>query len=237
MTVNAKAVLVVAAHPDDEVLGCGGTLARHAAAGDTVHVLIVAEGATSRDDSRQANARAGEMDELRRAAASCAAIIGTQSPVFGGLPDNRLDGIDLLDIVKIVERTVDATSPSVVYTHHGGDLNIDHRRVHEAVVTACRPLPGSAVRSIYAFETPSSTEWAGDALPAFRPARFVDISETLNIKSKALAAYDMEMRPSPHARSMEAVEALARWRGASCGVAAAEAFMVVRDLCPAGDMI
>jgi LmbE family N-acetylglucosaminyl deacetylase len=223
-------VLVVAAHPDDEVLGCGGTLARHAAAGDTVDILILAEGATSRDAARNAAARDGEMSALRDAAKACAAIIGTGAPAFGGLPDNRLDGVDLLDIVKLVEDAVARVSPNVVYTHHAGDLNVDHQRVNAAVMTACRPLPGSALRAVYAYETPSSTEWAGDGLPAFRPTRFVDIAATLDLKMKALDAYAAEMRPFPHPRSAEAVMALARWRGATAGLAAAEAFAVLREV-------
>jgi LmbE family N-acetylglucosaminyl deacetylase len=146
------------------------------------------------------------------------------------MADNRLDSVDLLDIVKLVEDHVSACRPDIVYTHHGGDLNIDHRRVHEAVLTACRPLPGMGSRAVYAFETPSSTEWADETLPVFRPTRFVDISDTLDTKLAALDAYESEMRAFPHPRSIESVTALARWRGACAGVAAAEAFVVVHEV-------
>lgn len=227
----SERVLVIAAHPDDELLGCGGVVAKHAAAGDTVHTLIVAEGATSRSPRRDARDHSPELARLRDAAARAAAVVGAEPPTFGLLPDNRLDSIDLLDVVKVVEDMVERVRPAIVYTHHGADLNVDHRVVHAAVLTACRPLPGSGVRAIYAFETVSSTEWASAALgEAFRPTRYVDVSPYLERKLKALACYDMEMRTPPHARSLENVAALARMRGMSVGVAAAEAFVVLREV-------
>ena len=222
-------VLVAAAHPDDEILGCGGVLASHAAGGDTVHVLIVAEGATSRDSRRDTEGREPELTSLRAAASRAASAIGAEQPRLLGLPDNRLDALPLLDVIKPIENIVETVAPEIVYTHHAGDLNVDHRIVHQAVVTACRPLPGSPVKAIYAFETVSSTEWqlGGDA---FRPQRWVDIEPFLQSKRRALEAYAAEMRPFPHARSFEAVEALARVRGAAAGLKAAECFMVVREL-------
>ena len=224
-----RSVLVVAAHPDDEVLGCGGVLASHAAKGDSIHVLICAEGATSRDSLRDPKARKPQLAALKAAASRAASILGTETPSMLGLPDNRLDSLPLLDIIKSVEAVVEAVAPEIVYTHHAGDLNVDHRIVHQAVVTACRPLPGSPVRAIYAFETLSSTEWqtSGDR---FQPQRWVDIKSFLPCKRRALEAYAAEMRPFPHARSFDAVEALARLRGASVGLEAAECFMVVREV-------
>ncbi len=222
-----KTVLVVAAHPDDEVLGCGGVIARHADAGDRVYPFILAEGATSRGGATGGD----ETELLQEAARNAARVLGAEPPRFGGLPDNRLDSVPLLDVIKRIEAVVEELEPSIVYTHHGGDLNIDHRIAHQAAVTACRPLPGAAVRTIYAFETVSSTEWASDAIAgAFRPTRFVDISAQLDRKMEALGCYAVEMRPFPHARSKEAVAALARVRGASAGVTAAEAFAVVREV-------
>ncbi|MGE0734850.1 MAG: PIG-L deacetylase family protein [Alphaproteobacteria bacterium] len=220
-------ILVIAAHPDDEVLGLGGTVARHAAAGDRIDVLIMAEGATSR------GSRGGAVAALQRAARAAAKALGTRPPRFAGLPDNRMDRLELLDIVKRVEAVVAAVKPSIVYTHAAHDLNLDHRIVHQATVTACRPLAGTTVRAIYAFETPSSTEWAPPAaFPAFAPNRFVDIAATLDTKLAALRCYRGEMRAFPHPRSPEAIEALARWRGASSGFAAAEAFEIVRERVP-----
>ena len=224
-----RSILVVAAHPDDEILGCGGVLASHAAKGDTVHILIVAEGATSRDSRRDPDAREPELAGLKAAASCAASAIGAESPRLLGLPDNRLDSLPLLDVIKPVEAVVEAVAPEIVYTHHAGDLNVDHRIVHQAVVTACRPLPGSPVRAIYAFETVSSTEWQTSG-GTFQPQRWVDIEPFLRCKQRALEAYAAEMRPFPHARSFEAVEALARVRGASAGLEAAECFMVVREL-------
>jgi LmbE family N-acetylglucosaminyl deacetylase len=221
----AQSVLIVAAHPDDEVIGIGGTAARHAAAGDAVHIVILGEGLASRNGSKT------EKGALREAGRRAAAAIGAEPPIFAGLPDNRLDSLDLLDIVRHIEEAVEAVKPATVYTHHGNDLNVDHSLVHRATLTACRPLPQSSVRSIYTFETASSTEWGSPDLgAAFVPARFVDISATLATKRKALEAYAAEMRPFPHPRSIEAIEALARWRGASVGLDAAEAFGVVREV-------
>lgn len=226
-----RRILIVAAHPDDEVLGCGGVAARHAKRGDTVDVLIVAEGATARGSQRDTSAHADELAALKEAARGAAKILGTRPPRFGGLPDNRLDEVPLLDVVKLIESAGAEVRPETVYTHHAGDLNVDHQVIARAVVTAFRPLPGASVRSVYAFETVSSTEWAFQAVePAFCPSRFEDISDVMGLKRAALECYAREMRPFPHPRSIEAIEALARFRGASVGVAAAEAFCVIREV-------
>ena len=219
-------VLVVAAHPDDEILGCGGTVARHAAEGDDVHILIVAEGATSRPKGSK-----DDVEQLTEAANRAAEAIGAKAPRLLGLPDNRLDTVALLDIIQPIEDIIREVTPQTVYTHHGSDLNLDHRTVHQAVVTACRPLPGSSVRRLYGFETLSSTEWSTASMgPAFNPAHFVGISDFLAAKNAALECYEMEMRPFPHPRSVEAVTALARVRGSQAGLATAEAFEVILDI-------
>jgi N-acetylglucosamine malate deacetylase 1 len=221
-------VLVVAAHPDDDVLGCGGTMAKLSAAGHAVHVLTMADGVSAR--AVAPGAAAPELLAVRNAAASKAAsILGCASMETRPLPDNRLDGVDLLDVVKLIEEHIDRLKPHVVFTHHTGDLNVDHQIVHEAVLVACRPVPGQSVKNLYFFEVPSATEWRVSGAP-FQPNHFVDISATLAQKRDALAAYDDEMRPFPHARSIRAVEALAVWRGATVGVNAAEAFMVGRQI-------
>lgn len=226
----SETVLIVAAHPDDEVLGVGGTVARHVDAGDAVHVLILAEGATSRASHRRQEEHVLALDALREAAGAAAAILGTAPPIFAALPDNRLDSLDLLDVVKEVEAVVAELQPSVVYTHHGGDLNIDHVVTHRAVLTACRPVPGLSVDALYTFETLSSSEWgSSDQEAPFHPRHFVDIETVLERKMAALRCYEAEMRPFPHARSHQAVEALARLRGAQTGLAAAEAFGLVRS--------
>ena len=226
--MTATNILVVAAHPDDEVLGCGGTIAGHADAGDVVRVLFLADGVGARGEAR-ADAQAGR----EKGAHSAAAILGVKRVDFLGLPDNRLDRLDLLDIVQPVERVVHEFRPSVVYTHHGGDLNVDHRIAHQAVLTACRPQPKGSVLRILCFETVSSTEWGGPAIgPPFHPNWFVNIEDQLARKMAALREYGEEMRPFPHARSIEAVEALARLRGSSCGLPAAESFILHREIKP-----
>ncbi len=225
--MKSRSIAIVAAHPDDEVLGCGGTLAAHAAAGEQVHVLILAEGIASRAGKHVA----AEQARLYKAAAIACRRLGCKPPELAGFPDNRMDSLDLLDVVKRVEAFIASVEPQVIYTHHAGDLNIDHRIAHQAVVTAARPLPGSAAPTLLFFETPSSTEWQTPASSAvFAPNWFVDITRTLPKKMKALGAYGAEMRDYPHPRSMQAVESLARWRGACIGVAAAEAFMLGRHV-------
>jgi LmbE family N-acetylglucosaminyl deacetylase len=227
----AKKILVVAAHPDDEILGCGGTIAAHAQAGDEVHVVIMAEGLTSRLAQRDTNAVQPELANLADIARKANAMLGVASLTLHGLPDNRMDSLDRLDVIKLVEQELERITPAVVYTHHAGDLNIDHRVVHESVLTACRPMPGHSVQSLLFFEVPSSTEWMPAAsAPCFAPNWFVDISGTLDLKRKALECYQSEMRAWPHARSIQAVQHLAGWRGATIGVEAAEAFMLGRRI-------
>ena len=227
----AEKILVVAAHPDDEVLGCGGAIARHGDAGDHVQLLIVAEGATSRQQQRDRSQASVDLFALALAAQRAASILGATGVELLDLPDNRLDSLDRLDLIKQIEERIERHQPQVVYVHHAGDVNVDHRRLHEAVVTACRPTPGHPVRRLLSYEVASSTEWQppGSA-PTFQPNWFVDISAQWPRKREALAAYASEMRPWPHARSIEAMEHLARWRGAQVGVEAAEAFCLLRQL-------
>jgi len=211
------------AHPDDEVLGCGGTIAALATAGCEVKVAFVSDGVGSR------GSRLNEVGSRRRAANEACRILGGTVVYSGSFPDNRLDTVPLLDVVQVIEGLISEYQPELVFTHHPGDLNVDHRQVAAAVLTACRPLAGHPVRTIASFEVNSSTEWNHpDAQPSFSPDLFVDISSTLTKKIQALGSYSAEMRPSPHPRSFEAVEHLARWRGAIVGVAAAEAFKLLR---------
>ena len=228
---SAMSVLVIAAHPDDEVLGCGGTIARHSDAGDQVQVLIVAEGSTSRQQERDRNQVQDELSALANSAQMAASILGASGVELLDLPDNRLDSLDRLDLIKRIEDCIECHQPECVYVHHAGDVNVDHRRLHEAVITACRPSPAHVVRRLLSFEVASSTEWQppGSA-PSFQPNWFIDISDQWQRKRKALEVYSSEMRDWPHARSLEAVEHLARWRGAQVGVEAAEAFCLLRQL-------
>ena len=225
-------ILVVAAHPDDEVLGCGASAAKWAEAGKEVHVVILAEGATSRDSARNPESRIEELSTLEKSAQSAGKILGVTSVRLLNFPDNRMDSVDLLEVIKVVEEQILRVKPETVVTHHAGDINIDHQITHQAVVTACRPQPRESVRRLLSFEVPSSTEWQppSSAL-AFQPNWFEDVSGTINRKLQALEVYFAEMRPWPHSRSLQAVEHLARWRGASVGTEAAEAFMLLRKLC------
>lgn len=229
MTLGSD-VLVVAAHPDDEVLGCGGTLARLGGAGRRVHVLLLADGESSREPG-SGQMRPDLVARRQAAARSACEILECASVELRDLADNRLDAVAQLDLIKIVEECIGRFKPSTVFTHHAGDVNVDHRVVHEAVLAACRPQPGQPVKELYFFEVPSSTEWrtAGSG-QSFEPNHFVDIARTLPAKMKALEAYGSELRPFPHPRSLRAIEALARWRGAAVGVEAAEAFMVGRQV-------
>jgi LmbE family N-acetylglucosaminyl deacetylase len=221
-------VLVVAAHPDDEVLGCGGTIAWHTDQGHEVSIHLMAEGATSRTDVPDRTAMAADLEGLRHSARKAATLLGA-SISFDSYPDNRMDSMDLLDVVKSVEKVIVETGPDRIYTHHAGDVNVDHRIVHQAVVTACRPTPGQSVRSMLFFETPSSTEWQPAASASiFTPNWFVPIASTIERKCEALQAYASEMREFPHPRSLAAIKHLACWRGATAGVTAAEAFMLGR---------
>lgn len=231
VVTKSNRVLVVAAHPDDEVLGCGGTIARHSDDGDMVQVLIVAEGATSRQQHRDRYEAGDELPALSQAAQVAGSILGAKGVELLDLPDNRLDSLDRLDLIKLVEKRIERYQPQLVYVHHAGDVNVDHRRLHEAVVTACRPTPSHPVKRLLSFEVVSSSEWQppGSA-PAFQPNWFVDISNQWQRKHDALVAYASEMRSWPHSRSLKAVEHLARWRGAQVGVEAAESFCLLRQL-------
>jgi LmbE family N-acetylglucosaminyl deacetylase len=220
-------VLVVAAHPDDEALGCGGTLARHAAEGDRVEAVFLTDGVSA----RRGGGNESDRTDRQAAANGAAEVLGIGQLHFLGFPDNRLDSVPLLDVVQRLEDIVFSAKPDVIYTHHGCDLNADHRVAHQAVVTACRPLPEATLTAIYGFETLSSTEWSTPPIgAAFQPERFVGIARWLKVKLKALECYRDELRSYPHPRSLTTVEALARLRGSTVGLEAAEAFTVVRQL-------
>jgi LmbE family N-acetylglucosaminyl deacetylase len=223
-------ILVVAAHPDDETLGAGGTIAWHTARGDAVWVCILSEGASSRHDRVQQ-----QLDCARRACD----VLGVENLVLVGLPDQRLDTLSLLDVISPIEDCIEAFRPEVVLTHFSGDVNEDHRLVSRATMVATRPVAGSSVRRVCAFEVASSTDWAPPVPGSvFAPNLFVDISGTLEVKLTAMKAYAdtyrSEVRPFPHPRSMEALTAYARRHGVVSGMLAAEPFMLLRESATAG---
>lgn len=222
-----KKVLVVAGHADDETLGCGGVIAGHIRDGDCVKVVVMADGVSSRGDMLDGLAQA----ERNRSFAAAMAVLGVTDIVELGYPDNRLDTIPLLELVVALESILKHFAAEVVYTHFPWDLNVDHKVATEAAMTACRPQPGGSVRQILFYEVLSATGWNSSACcPAFIPNYFVDVSECLALKMDALRCYDEEMRAFPHARSFEAVSALAKFRGASVGIEAAEAFILERQV-------
>jgi LmbE family N-acetylglucosaminyl deacetylase len=223
-------ILVIAAHPDDEVLGCGGTIAKHVQRRDEVSCLVLGEGITSRYGSREAAGKNG-LKKLKQDAEKAAGILGIKETFFRDFPDNRFDTAPLLEIIKAVEAVKKEVKPDIIYTHHRGDLNIDHRITFQAVLTACRPVKDETVSEIYSFEIPSSTEWAApDAASYFMPDVFVDITATFRRKVEALKAYGTESRKYPHPRSPEAMEIIARRWGLTVGRELVEVFKLVRWL-------
>jgi LmbE family N-acetylglucosaminyl deacetylase len=222
----ARKVAAIFAHPDDEVLGCGGAMAWHAANGDDVRILLLATGLRSRGGADDA-----AIGQLRDDARKSAAIVGAKAIEFADFPDNAMDTVPLLEVVKRVEMFLANFGADTVYTHHDGDLNIDHFIVHRSVMTACRPLPNVTPREILACEVNSSTEWGLASQLPFTPTDFLDISAYIERKVKALEQYRGEIRPWPHPRSSDGIRALAHWRGTQCGVDAAEAYRVVRRIC------
>jgi LmbE family N-acetylglucosaminyl deacetylase len=222
-------IMAIVAHPDDEVLTCGATLARFAADGE-VHIRILGEGITSRYATREVAATT-DVAQLWDDAREVGRLLGAKSVELAGLPDNRFDSLALLDVIKQVEAWLAELTPDTVYTHHPGDLNIDHVITARAVLTATRPVAGCPVRDVYAGEVPSASEWAFQSFaPAFRPSVFVDVSATIDTKLEAMRRYEGEARTFPHPRSPEALRAIAKRWGSVAGVPYAEAFELVRSL-------
>lgn len=224
-----KTVLIVAAHPDDEILGVGATAARHAAEGDAVYAMILGEGQTSRSSHREDTDRE-TVELLHKNTLESAKAIGFRDVFFADFPDNRFDEVDLLDIVKVVEERIRDLRPQIVYTHYSGDLNVDHQYTARAVLTATRPIGDYCVEEIYAFETLSSSEWNFDHTlqAAFRPNVFVDITDYYVQKEAAMKCYVSELCEFPHPRSLTGMDVLSKTRGMVAGMQRAEAFMLIR---------
>jgi N-acetylglucosamine malate deacetylase 1 len=223
-------VLIVAAHPDDEVLGCGGTIIRHVKKGDSVSVVLLGEGETSRNGSTATGQK--RANQLQTDARKVSRFLGVKQLYLLGLPDNRLDSLDLLEVVKKLEDIKRKIRPTIVYTHHFGDLNIDHRIAFNATLTAFRPQPEEQMVSIFAFETASSTEWnVQTAKTVFCPNHFVSLTKKeMQRKIHALEIYESEIRAFPHPRSSRSLVHLACWRGSAVGLWSAEAFEVIRSI-------
>jgi LmbE family N-acetylglucosaminyl deacetylase len=223
-------VLCVVAHPDDEVLGMGGTLARHAVGGEDVHVCILSDGVTSRYHD-VTEAAEEEITRRRQKARAACDRLGVDTLSIHEYPDNQFDTVPLLDIVQTIESEISSHEPDVVYTHHHGDLNIDHELTCRAVVTATRPMADSGIRQVLASETLSASEWSvPDQSNAFQPTSFVAIADQLENKIAGLECYDEELRAPPHPRTIKTVRQNAEVWGAKAGVRAAEPFELLREV-------
>jgi len=218
----SKTILVISAHSDDEALGCGGTISRYAKSGDKVHLIFMTNGVGSR------NAKIEEVECRKRASQESADILGVSSIQQFDFPDNKMDTAALLDVVQAIEEVIDKLRPEIIYTHHIGDLNVDHQVTHKAVITACRPQPDFFVKEVYAFEVLSSTEWSAPGVKPFSPNVYIDITDYIDIKKQVLEVYSKEMRQPPHSRSIDNAIRLNALRGNSVGVDYAEAFELIR---------
>lgn len=226
-----KRILVVVAHPDDEVLGLGATM--FTLINDyncKVRAVILGEGITSRADERDVVKWQNELEIHRSNIRSAQKAIGYESIGIYDFPDNRFDSIQLLDLIKVIEKEKSEFKPEVIFTHHGGDVNIDHQRTFEAVITACRPMSGEVVKTIITFETMSGTEWRASSDPKqFIPNLFFEVNEqAMDSKIKAMESYEFERRSYPHPRSPEALRIRAQMWGVANGLDLAEAFQIIR---------
>jgi len=222
--------LVIASHPDDEVLGCGGTICRLVEKGHDVYIAILGEGITSRyDEPNEADKEL--LESLEDTSREVGRFLGVEKVYLRSFPDNRFDTIPLLEVVKTIEGLIGEMCPEIVYTQHGGDLNIDHNITYRATLTATRPMKDCPVQKVYAYEVASSTEWAfSEFSPEFRPNTFVDVENTLEKKIEAMEMYESEVRSYPHPRSPKSLRAIARNWGRTVGLQAAEAFKLVRSV-------
>ena len=217
-------VLIIAPHPDDEVLGCGGVMARHADQGDEVHVLVVTRGAPEIFPPEQ-------IEDTRQELRAAHAVLGVSTVQFLDFPAPKLDTIPGHKLADAIAGVIRSLQPSIIYLPHRGDIHTDHQAVYQATLVAARPINGCSVRQLLCYETLSKTEWAapfGD--DAFIPTVFVDITDYLAQKLKAMDCYHSQLKQPPHSRSLKSIEALARLRGATVSLSAAEAFMLVRQI-------
>jgi LmbE family N-acetylglucosaminyl deacetylase len=217
-------ILIIAAHPDDEVLGCGGTMARLSKEGNEVYTLILGEGVTSRDDVRDRKKREEEIKNLKTDIFNANNLLGVKKVFTVDYPDNRFDTVPFLDVVKSIEKVKEEIKPDIVFTHYENDLNIDHTITFKAVLTATRPMAGETVKEIYSFEILSSTEWNFPI--TFSPNVFYDITDYVEQKYSSMQAYKTEIRPYPHPRSVEGIKTSAKNWGMKVGLKYAEAFYV-----------
>lgn len=225
--------MIVVAHPDDELLGLGATMNKLITTSNvTTHVVILGEGITSRTEERNVNKWEKELKQHKENILQAQRAIGYHSVSAHNFSDNRFDSIPLLDIIKVIEKEKKAFSPDIIFTHHGGDVNIDHQYTFSAVMTACRPMLDEKVKMIITFETASGTEWiASTDTRQFIPNFYFEVSkENIDSKISGMESYEFERRSFPHPRSPEALMIKAQNRGLTVGLEYAEAFHIVRML-------
>lgn len=224
-----KKVLVIAAHPDDEVMGLGGTIAKLSAQGVECHLLIVTDGSSSQ--YRESD-HLGEIIEAKKIETkNCADILGFRSIHYGELPDMKLDMTPHIVINQVIERVVDEVQPDTVFTHFWGDVNRDHQEVYKSTLVAVRPVMGQVVKELYCYRVPSSTEWTPNkADTMFMPNYFVNIEKYAEQKYRAFACYSTELREYPHPRSVEYLRETDKAAGIRIGLLAAEEFVLLRKL-------
>ena len=221
-------ILIVAAHPDDEILGCGGTISRLVKEGHEAFTLILGEGITSRDEKRDVKLKKKEINDLKKQAFNANKFIGVKDIFLYDFPDNRFDTVSFLDIVKTIERIKKRIKPNKIFTHYEKDLNIDHQITLKAVITAARPLPKETVKEVLSFEVLSSTEWNNQQ--TFTPDVFFDVTKTLENKLAAINQYKSELKKFPHPRSIKGIRINAENWGMKAGVKFAEVFKTVRSV-------
>jgi len=232
-SLRNKRIMIVVAHPDDELLGLGATF--HKLINEynvKTHVVILGEGITSRSDVRDVTVWENELATHKENIKNAQLAIGYHSTSIHDFPDNRFDSVALLDIIKVIEKEKKTFNPEVVFTHHGGDVNIDHQRTFEAIITTCRPVQDENVKTIITFETPSGTEWRSPTDPRhFLPNLFFSVSESnVDAKIKGMESYEFERRDYPHPRSPEALKIQAQRWGVVVGSNFAEAFCLIRSI-------
>ena len=224
-----KTILVVVAHPDDEVLGMGGTIAKLHKSGHKISLLIVTDGSTTQYSGR--NDILDILEEKKNETMASASILGIDEVLFGDLPDMKLDTVEHTAINKVIEDAVSRVDPDVIFTHFYGDVNVDHQLVYKSVLVAARPIPGRKLKELYCFSVPSSTEWSPQLTnTVFMPNCFVDISETADLKYKAMLEYSAELREYPHPRSIKYLEQTDVASGLQVGLMKAESFMLLRKI-------
>jgi LmbE family N-acetylglucosaminyl deacetylase len=222
--MERKSNLIIAAHPDDEILGCGGAINKFKKNGTDSFVLILTDGGKGRYSKRLTL-------RLRKDAVKANVIVGTKELFFANLPNQQLDAIPITKIIEVIERYIEKLDINCIFTHHCGDLNKDHRLAYEATVTAARPLPGQKVKEIYTYFVASSTEWNYlRKSDIFLPNYFLDIKNEINTKLQAFKCYHREIRKYPHPRSIEALKCFSQFWGICAGLEYAEPFRLIRRI-------